>query len=31
MEAHTDRVITIGSLLLGFWLVASSIYYVLES
>jgi threonine/homoserine/homoserine lactone efflux protein len=31
MEAHTDRVIIIGCLLIGFWLIASSIYYVLES
>lgn len=31
IEAHTDRVIIIGCLLLGFWLIASSIYYVLES
>ena len=31
MEAHTDRVIIIGCLLLGFWLIASSIYYVIES
>jgi threonine/homoserine/homoserine lactone efflux protein len=31
MDAHTDRVIIIGSLLLGFWLISSSIYYVLES
>ena len=31
MDAHTDRVIIIGCLLLGFWLIASSIYYVLES
>jgi len=31
MEAHTDRVIIIGCLLLGLWLIASSIYYVLES
>ena len=31
MEAHTDRVIIIGCLLLGFWLIASSIYYVLEA
>ena len=31
METHTDRVIIIGCLLLGFWLIASSIYYVLES
>jgi threonine/homoserine/homoserine lactone efflux protein len=31
MDAHTDRVIVIGCLVLGFWLIASSIYYVLES
>jgi len=31
MEAHTDRVIIIGCLIIGFWLIASSIYYVLES
>jgi threonine/homoserine/homoserine lactone efflux protein len=31
MDAHTDQVIIIGCLLLGFWLIASSIYYVLES
>jgi len=31
MEAHTDRVIIIGCLLLGFWLIASSIYYVIKS
>jgi hypothetical protein len=31
MEAHTDRAIIIGCLILGFWLIASSIYYVLES
>ena len=31
MEARTDRVIVIGCLLLGFWLIASSIYYVIES
>jgi len=31
MEAHTDRVIIIGCLLIGFWLIASSIYYVLRS
>ena len=30
MEAHTDRVIIIGCLLLGCWLIASSIYYVLR-
>jgi Sap, sulfolipid-1-addressing protein len=31
MDAHTDRAIILGSLILGFWLIASSIYYVLES
>ena len=31
METHTDRAIVIGCLLLGFWLIASSIYYVIES
>jgi threonine/homoserine/homoserine lactone efflux protein len=31
MEAHTDRVIIIGCLILGLWLIASSIYYVLGS
>jgi len=31
MEAHTDRAIVIGCLLLGFWLIASGIYYVIES
>ena len=31
METHTDQVIIIGCLLLGFWLIASSIYYVIES
>ena len=31
MESHTDQVIIIGCLLLGFWLIASSIYYVIES
>ena len=30
MEAHTDRAIVIGCLLLGFWLIASGIYYVIE-
>jgi len=30
MEAHTDRAIVIGCLLLGFWLIASSIYYVID-
>ena len=30
METHTDQVIIIGCLLLGFWLIASSIYYVIE-
>jgi threonine/homoserine/homoserine lactone efflux protein len=31
MEAHTDRAIVIGCLFLGFWLIASSIYYAIES
>jgi threonine/homoserine/homoserine lactone efflux protein len=31
MESHTDRVIVIGCLLLGFWLIASSIYYMINS
>jgi len=31
METHTDQVIIIGCLLIGFWLIASSIYYVIES
>ena len=31
MEARTDRAIVIGCLLLGFWLIASGIYYVIES
>ena len=31
METRTDQVIIIGCLLLGFWLIASSIYYVIES
>ena len=30
METRTDQVIIIGCLLLGFWLIASSIYYVIE-
>ena len=31
METHTDQVIIIGCLLLGFRLIASGIYYVIES
>jgi Sap, sulfolipid-1-addressing protein len=31
IERHTDQAIVIGCLVLGFWLIASSIYYVLES
>ncbi len=31
METHTDRAIVIGCLVLGFWLIASGIYYVIES
>jgi hypothetical protein len=30
METRTDQVIITGCLLLGFWLIASSIYYVIE-
>ena len=28
METHTDQVIILGSLILGFWLIANSIYLV---
>ena len=28
METHTDQVIIVGSLLLGFWLIAKSIYLI---
>jgi threonine/homoserine/homoserine lactone efflux protein len=31
METHTDQAIVAGCLLLGFWLIASSIYYVISS
>ena len=31
METHTDQAIIVGCLLLGFWLIASSIYYVISS
>ena len=31
METRTDQVIIAGCLLLGFWLIASSIYYVINS
>jgi Sap, sulfolipid-1-addressing protein len=31
METHTDRAIVIGCLLLGCWLIASGIYYVIEA
>ncbi len=31
METHTDRAIVIGCLILGFWLIASGIYYVIET
>jgi threonine/homoserine/homoserine lactone efflux protein len=31
METHTDQAIITGCLLLGFWLIASSIYYVISS
>ncbi len=29
MNTHTDQVIIVGSLLLGFWLIAKSIYLIL--
>jgi translation initiation factor 6 (eIF-6) len=28
LDTHTDQVIIIGSLLLGFWLIANSIYLI---
>jgi hypothetical protein len=28
METHTDQVIILGSLILGFWLIANSIYLI---
>ena len=31
METRTDQVIIVGCLLIGFWLIASSIYYVVSS
>ena len=31
VESHTDQAIVVGCLLIGFWLIASSIYYVIES
>jgi hypothetical protein len=31
METRTDQVIIVGCLILGFWLIASSIYYVINS
>ena len=31
METRTDQVIIVGCLLIGFWLIASSIYYVVNS
>ncbi len=31
METRTDQVIVVGCLLIGFWLIASSIYYVVNS
>ena len=29
MDTHTDQVIIVGSLLLGFWLIAKSIYLII--
>ena len=31
LEAHTDRAIVIGCLVIGCWLILSGIYYVIES
>jgi len=31
MEIHTDQAIIVGCLILGFWLIASSIHYVTSS
>ena len=31
METHTDQVIVVGCLAIGFWLIASSINYVINS
>jgi threonine/homoserine/homoserine lactone efflux protein len=31
METHTDQAVIVGCLLLGFWLIVSSIYYVISS
>jgi threonine/homoserine/homoserine lactone efflux protein len=31
METHTDQAIIVGCLLIGFWLIASSIHYVISS
>jgi hypothetical protein len=28
METHTDQVIILGSLILGFWLIANSLYLI---
>jgi len=30
MNAHTDQVIIVGSLLLGFWLIAKGIYLIIS-
>ena len=29
MDTHTDQVIIVGSLLLGFWLIAKSTYLII--
>jgi hypothetical protein len=31
METHTDQVIILGSLILGFWLIANSIYLIVTA
>ena len=28
MDTHTDQVIILGSLILGFWLIANSLYLI---
>ncbi len=30
METHTDQVIILGSLILGFWLIANSLYLIVS-
>ena len=30
MDTHTDQVIIVGSLLIGFWLIGDSLYLILS-